>query len=62
MIVASWVCLFAPLGAAVAISLGGNLWSRRAAGYLATASVATSFVASTIAFFSALGREHDDRS
>ena len=62
MIVASWVCLFAPLGAAVAITLGGNLWSRRAAGYLATASVATSFVASTIAFFSALGREHDDRS
>ncbi|HEV8603257.1 MAG TPA: NADH-quinone oxidoreductase subunit L [Gaiellaceae bacterium] len=62
MIVASWVCLFAPLGATVAITLGGTRWSRRAAGYLATASVATSFVAAGVAFFSILGRETDDRS
>jgi len=62
VIAAAWVCLFAPLGATVAITLGGTRWSRRAAGYLATASVAASFVAAAIAFFSILGRDTDDRS
>ncbi|HMI98786.1 MAG TPA: NADH-quinone oxidoreductase subunit L [Gaiellaceae bacterium] len=55
MIAAAWVCLLAPLGAAVAITLGGTRLSRRGAGYLATVSVATSFVASAVAFFSILG-------
>ncbi len=45
MITAAWVCLLAPLAAAVAITLGGTRLSRRAAGYLATLSVAVSFVA-----------------
>jgi len=62
MIAAAWVCLFAPLGATLAITLGGTRWSRRAAGYLATASVATSFVAAAVAFFSILGRDTEDRS
>jgi NADH-quinone oxidoreductase subunit L len=61
VIPAAWVCLFAPLGATVAITLGGTRWSRRAAGYLATASVATSFVAASVAFFSILGHDTDDR-
>ena len=42
MIAAAWVCLLAPLAAAVAITLGGNRLSRRAAGYIATLSVAVS--------------------
>jgi NADH-quinone oxidoreductase subunit L len=62
VIAAAWVCLFAPLGATVAITLGGTGWSRRAAGYLATASVAASFVAAAVAFFSTLGRDTEDRS
>jgi NADH-quinone oxidoreductase subunit L len=62
VIAAAWVCLFAPLGGAVAITLGGTAWSRRAAGYLATASVAVSFVAAAVAFFSILGDSEDDRS
>jgi NADH-quinone oxidoreductase subunit L len=62
MIAAAWVCLLAPLGAAVAITLGGTRWSRRAAGYLATASVATSFVASAVAFFSILGEPAEERT
>ena len=62
MIAAAWVCLLAPLGAAVAITLGGTRWSRRAAGYLATASVATSFVASAVAFFSILGDPPEERT
>jgi NADH-quinone oxidoreductase subunit L len=61
VIPAAWVCLFAPLGATVAITLGGTRWSRRAAGYLATASVAASFVAAAVAFISILGRDTDDR-
>src|SRR6186997_2626111 len=62
MIAAAWVCLLAPLGAALAITLGGTAWSRRAAGYLATLSVATSFVASLVAFFSMLGEEPEKRT
>ncbi len=62
MIAAAWVCLLAPLGAAVAITLGGTLWSRRVAGYLATASVATSFVAAAVAFFSILGDPAEERT
>ncbi len=62
MIAAAWVCLFAPLGATVAITIGGTRWSRRAAGYLSTASVAASFVAAAVAFFSILGDAPADRS
>ena len=62
MIAAAWVCLLAPLGAALAITLGGTRWSRRAAGYLATASVAASFVASVVAFFSMLGDPAEERT
>ena len=62
MIIASWVCLFAPLGATVAITLGGTRWTRRGAGRLATASVFVSFIAAAVAFFSMLGRDTGDRS
>jgi NADH-quinone oxidoreductase subunit L len=62
MIAAAWVCLLAPLGAAVALTLGGTRWSRRGAGYLATLSVATSFVAAAVAFFSILGEETEQRT
>ena len=62
MIAAAWICLLAPLGAALAITLGGTRLSRRGAGYLATLSVAISFVASAVAFFSILGRDRSDRS
>ena len=62
MIAAAWVCLFAPLGATVAITLGGTRLSRRGAGYLATLSVAISFVASAVAFFSILGDPPEERT
>ena len=45
MIAAAWICLFAPLGAAIAITLAGQRLTRRGAGYLATTSVGLSFVA-----------------
>ena len=62
MIASAWVCLFSPLAAAVLITLGGTRWSRKAAGYLATLSVAVSFVAACISFFSILGEPTEDRS
>jgi NADH-quinone oxidoreductase subunit L len=61
VIAAAWICLFAPLAAAVLITLGGTRWSRRGAGYLATASVAVSFVAALVDFFSIVGNPDDER-
>ena len=51
MIVAAWICLLSPLGAALLITLLGNGLSRRGAGYLATFAVLVSFVCACIAFF-----------
>jgi len=59
--VAAWICLLSPLAAALAIALGGNALSRRAAGYLATTSTAVSFVAACVVFFSLLGEDVEDR-
>jgi len=61
MIAAAWICLFAPLGATTLITLGGNHLPRRGAGYVATLSVAVSFVAAAIAFFSILGDSGEQR-
>jgi NADH-quinone oxidoreductase subunit L len=57
-----WVCLLAPLGGAVAVTLGGTILGRRAAGFVASASVLVSFVGACIAFFSLLSRGGAERS
>ena len=62
MIAAAWICLVAPLGAAVAITVAGQRLSRRGAGYLATASVGISFVAALVSFSVLLGDPPHDRS
>src|SRR6476620_6230321 len=61
MVVASWICLISPLAAAFLITLAGNRISRRGAGYLATLSVAVSFVAAIVAFTGLLGDSPDHR-
>jgi NADH-quinone oxidoreductase subunit L len=61
MIVASWICLLSPLAAALLITLGWNRLSRRGAGYLATVSVAVSFVAAIVAFAALLGDSPETR-
>ena len=61
MIVAAWICLLTPLGAALLITLGGSRLSRRGAGYLATLSVAVSFVAAVVSFVALLGDSPKDR-
>ncbi len=62
MIAAAWFCLFAPLGAAVAITVLGSRLSRRGAGYLASASVLASFVAALVSFALLFGETPDERS
>jgi NADH-quinone oxidoreductase subunit L len=61
-ITTAWICLFLPLVAVVVIALGGNLLSRRAAGVIATGSVALSFAAAVVAFATMLTRAPHDRS
>ncbi|MGI8422074.1 MAG: NADH-quinone oxidoreductase subunit L [Gaiellaceae bacterium] len=62
MIAASWICLLAPLGAALAITLAGTRISGFAAGILATGSTAISFVGALVAFFSLWGESPGQRS
>jgi NADH-quinone oxidoreductase subunit L len=62
VIAAAWICLFAPLGAALAITLAGGRLTRRGAGYLASGSVAASFVAAVVVFALLAGEAPDDRS
>jgi NADH-quinone oxidoreductase subunit L len=61
MIAAAWICLLSPLTATLLITLGWNRLSRRGAGYLATLSVAVSFVAAIVAFAGLLGDSPNDR-
>jgi NADH-quinone oxidoreductase subunit L len=61
-IAAAWICLFAPLGATLAITLLGQRLTRRGAGYLATSSVGMSFVAALVSFAALLGDSPEDRS
>ena len=61
MIYAAWTCLISPLVATALITLGGNKLSRRGAGFLATASVAVSFVAAVVAFAGLLGDSPNQR-
>ena len=62
MIAASWITLFAPLGATVLITLGGTWITRRQAGYIATLAVLTSFVTALVAFFELLNEQPEERS
>ncbi|HZE29100.1 MAG TPA: NADH-quinone oxidoreductase subunit L [Gaiellaceae bacterium] len=61
MIVAAWICLISPLAAAALVTLAGNRITRRGAGYLATLSVAVSFVAAVVSFAGLLGDSPEQR-
>src|SRR3954449_4820017 len=50
MIVAAWICLVAPLAAALLITLLGTRISRRAAAYVSTTSVLGAFAAAVFVF------------
>jgi len=62
VIAAAWVSLFLPLAGALAVTLLGESISRRAAGWLATASVAGSFAAALVALADMLSRSPAERA
>ena len=62
MIAAAWLCLLAPLAGALSITLAGQRLSRRAAGWLSTASVFVAFGGAVVAFFAMVGRHTTERS
>ena len=61
MVYGAWICLLSPLVAACAITLGGTRLSRRAAGYLATASCFVAFGGAVASFIGLLGRDGSQR-
>jgi NADH-quinone oxidoreductase subunit L len=62
VIAAAWICLLAPLGAALAITVAGERLTRRGAGYVATASVGVSFLSALVTFAILLGDPPHERS
>jgi len=62
VIFAAWICLVAPLAAALLITLLGTRVSRRGAAYLATTSVLGSFAAAAVVFARLWGESPDARS
>jgi NADH-quinone oxidoreductase subunit L len=61
-VVGGWICLVAPLVAALAITLCGTAIGRRPAGFLASASVLVAFVGACISFFTLLSHSPSERS
>lgn len=57
----AWICLLSPLVAACAITLGGERLSRRAAGYLSTASCFVAFGGAVASFILLLTHDASDR-
>src|SRR4051794_2048316 len=61
MVVGAWLCLLAPLGGTLLITLLGQNLSRRAAAYLGTLSVAVAFAGAIVSFVAMLGRDASNR-
>jgi NADH-quinone oxidoreductase subunit L len=61
MIAGAWLCLFAPLGGAVAITLAGQNISRRTAGWISTLTTFLAFGGALVAFFELWATNATDR-
>src|SRR5919106_715059 len=61
MVFGAWLCLLAPLGGAIAITLAGQLISRRIAGYISTLTTFLAFGGALIAFFGLWGQDAAER-
>jgi NADH-quinone oxidoreductase subunit L len=61
MIAGAWLCLLAPLGGALLITLGGQWISRRLAGYISTLSTFVAFGGALVAFLGLWGRDPEER-
>jgi NADH-quinone oxidoreductase subunit L len=62
MIVGAWICLLLPLGSALGITAAGTRISRRAAGYISTATTFGAFAGALASFFVMWGAARDHRS
>src|SRR5918996_1264945 len=61
MVYGAWLCLLAPLGGALAITLAGQSISRRVAGYVSTLTTFLALAGALIAFFGLWGRDTEER-
>ncbi len=61
-ITTAWICLFLPLCAVGAITLGGNVLSRKAAGRIATGAVLAAFASAVVGFSSMLTHDSVNRT
>src|SRR3990170_4412618 len=61
MIAGGWICLLAPLGGALAITLAGQRMSRRTAGWISTLSTFVAFAGALVAFFGLWAESPDER-
>jgi len=60
MVAGAWICLLAPLGGALAITLAGPWISRRVAGWISTLTTFLAFAGALIAFFGLWSRDAED--
>ena len=61
MITGAWICLWAPLSGALAITLLGTAISRRTAAWISTLSVFTAFAGAVVTLVGLLGRDPEER-
>ncbi len=61
MTAGAWICLLAPLGGALAITLLGPWISRRTAGWISTLTTFLAFAGALIAFFGLWSRDAEER-
>ncbi len=61
MTAGAWICLFAPLAGAVAITLAGQRISRRVAGWISTLTTFIAFAGAVVAFFGLWATDSADR-
>jgi NADH-quinone oxidoreductase subunit L len=61
VIAGAWICLLAPLGGALAITLTGPWISRRTAGWISTLTTFVAFAGALTAFFGLWSRDPEER-
>ena len=61
MTTGAWICLWAPLAGALAITLLGTAITRRTAAWISTLSVFTAFAGAVVALLGLLGRDPEER-
>ena len=61
MVAGAWICLFAPLAGAFAITVMGESITRRTAGWISTLSVFPAFAGAVVAFVDLLGLSSEER-